>query len=77
LAVVRPTCVYAQADVNARDEDGNTPLHQAVVNEEVVFVKRLLDVKADVAQKNEDGESARDINPDWFNEQALGAADGE
>jgi ankyrin repeat protein len=73
---------HAQADVNARDEDGNTPLHQAVLNEEVAFVKRLLDVKADVGQKNEEGESARDINPNWFDEQALGgvaaaAADGE
>ena len=54
--------------MDARDTDGNTPLHQAVIGRETAFVQQLLDAKADPNLRNVDEECARDISGDWFGE---------
>jgi ankyrin repeat protein len=46
--------VEAGADVNARDNDGNTPLHETGL---VEVVKELLKAGADVNARNNDGET--------------------
>jgi len=46
--------VEAGADVNARDNDGNTPLHETFLTE---IEKELLELGADVNARNDDGET--------------------
>lgn len=44
------------ADINnTEDEDGNTPLISAVLNEDLEMVRKLLFYNADVMAKNKDG----------------------
>jgi len=44
-----------EANVNARKEDGNTPLHMAAIRDNVPLAELLLAHGADVNAKNEDG----------------------
>ena len=54
--------IDAGADLEARDEDGWTPLMQAAVrNENAAVVQLLLDAGADATATNEDGETAWDL----------------
>jgi hypothetical protein len=55
----------AQADLNAQDEDGCTPLHHATANEEAALAQRLIDLKTDVSIQNADGNTAMDATIDW------------
>ena len=71
LLKARPTVFVVQANINAADEDGNTALHSAVLNEEKAFVSRLLDAKADVNLRNTAGETARETNEQWFDETMV------
>ena len=45
------------ADVNAKDSDGDTPLHWAAADGHVDVVKLLIDCRADVNAKNSDGDT--------------------
>ncbi|WP_265033965.1 ankyrin repeat domain-containing protein [Wolbachia endosymbiont (group A) of Sicus ferrugineus] len=46
------------ADVNAKDKDGNTPLHLAAMKGKIDVVKILLEYNADVNTKNNEGRTA-------------------
>ena len=47
------SAITAGADVNAKDEDGCTPLHNRWIDAEVAMV--LIEAGADVKAKDEDG----------------------
>ena len=49
------------AEVNTKDIDGNSPLHDAVMKNNLVFVEMLLKMGADPDVANVDGRSARDV----------------
>ena len=58
----------AGAEVNAADQQGNTPLHMAAAPEagwnnpsDVGFIRALLDAGADLTAVNEDGDAACDV----------------
>lgn len=46
---------------DAKDSDGNTPVHVALENEDFVLVKVLFECFADFTIKNKDGDSALDL----------------
>ncbi|MBX9831351.1 ankyrin repeat domain-containing protein [Candidatus Babeliales bacterium] len=50
-------CIKAGANVNALDEDGWTPLHEATANNNKEMVELLLDYRADPNVKDEDGKT--------------------
>ena len=62
---VRVQCVrlliYAGANVNARDNDGNTPLHETFLTD---VEEELLKLGADVNARNKDGETPIFTNVD-------------
>ena len=47
--------IKAKADVNIPDDDGNTPLHLAVIHNHVKVVSYLIQYNANVAYQNRDG----------------------
>jgi ankyrin repeat protein len=49
------------ADVNTKDNEGNTPLHFAVNSDSAEVVKELLDSGADIEATNEKGETPLNI----------------
>ena len=53
--------IAAGADVNARGDLGNTPLHCAVVQGHIETVKLLLENGASPKERNEFGESVIDV----------------
>ncbi|MBX7074048.1 MAG: ankyrin repeat domain-containing protein [Pirellulales bacterium] len=53
--------VDAGADVNARNEAGNSPLHETAIRGAADVVKLLLDKGADAAAVNHDGHTAADV----------------
>ena len=50
-----------QADVNKQDRDGNTPLHLATMNNSILVVNTLLEMKCEAMKKNLKGETALKI----------------
>ena len=50
-----------QADVNKQDRDGNTPLHLATMNNSILVVNTLLEMKCEAMKKNVKGETALKI----------------
>ena len=52
------------AEVDARDADGQTPLHYAALCEQLPVAEALLAAGADVRLKTNDGSTARDLGPD-------------
>lgn len=58
---VRSLLATSKADVNGRDENGNTPLIVAAQNGHDDVVATLLAAKADVRAKNNQGQTALDL----------------
>ncbi|KAB2065417.1 hypothetical protein ES319_A09G087700v1 [Gossypium barbadense] len=52
---------YCQEVVNRKDEDGNTALHIAAINNQPQMLKLLLECKADKHEKNEAGFTALEL----------------
>ncbi len=48
----------AQADMSPKNDEGNTPLHDAVGNERVSVAQTLVNLGADINVRNEDGKTA-------------------
>ena len=65
--ITAPKTGFVQADVNAQDSVGDTPLHCAVEDRNVEFAQRLIDFGANVMLKNNDGESM-DPEDSWVQE---------
>lgn len=75
------------ADINSRDENGNTPLHEAVEAEieeymsgqvnslEFKVTKKLFEMGADKLAKNNDGKSPYDIKDDYLDDAVDEAID--
>ena len=53
--------VEAGGDVEAKDEDGETPLHWAAAEGHVYVIRALVAAGADVEAKNKDGKTPRDL----------------
>lgn len=53
--------IDAGADVNARNEAGNSPLHETALRGATEAVKLLLDRGADAATRNLEGRTAADV----------------
>ncbi|MBX9791034.1 MAG: ankyrin repeat domain-containing protein [Pirellulales bacterium] len=53
--------IDAGADINARNESGNSPLHEAAIRGATDVVKLLLDKGADETARNNDGHTAADV----------------
>jgi hypothetical protein len=51
----------AGADVNALNEHGRTPLHEACLQRHTAIARLLLDAGADVNARNDDGETPLDL----------------
>ena len=49
--------IASGADVNAKNENGQTPLHWAVLEDRIEMAKLLIASGADVGAKNKDGET--------------------
>jgi ankyrin repeat protein len=49
------------ADLNARDKEGNTPLHRAAVNCRYVSAQLLIQHGADPSAKNNEGKTPADL----------------
>ena len=49
------------ADVNARDHEGNTPLHNAASRGDVEMIKYLVSKGADVKAVNREGKTTADM----------------
>ena len=47
--------------MNAKNEDGYTALHQAVMFDDHLVVERLLEAKASVSIKNDEGDTPLDL----------------
>ncbi len=58
---VRSLLATSKADVNGRDENGNTPLILAAQNGHNEVIMALLAAKADVRAKNNQGQTALDL----------------
>ncbi|BAO99930.1 ankyrin repeat-containing protein [Wolbachia endosymbiont of Cimex lectularius] len=50
--------IRENANVNAKDKNGNTPFHLAAINGKIDVVKVLLKYNADVNAKNNEGRTA-------------------
>lgn len=58
--------VDKNADVNAKDNEGQTPLHYAVVCDREAIAEFLVKQNANTAAKDEDGNSPLDLcESDW------------
>ena len=53
--------IDAGADVNSRNESGNSPLHEAAIRGATKAVKLLLDKGADTTALNHDGHTPADV----------------
>jgi ankyrin repeat protein len=53
------------SDANAKDDDGSTPLHYAVVMDDAIIVELLLAAKADVNAKGEAGRTPLSLAVGW------------
>lgn len=55
------TLLEKGANANAKDKNNNTALHYAAGYGQADMVKLLLDHKADVSIKNDDGKTAKEV----------------
>ena len=55
------TLVDAGADINARNNDGETPLHNAATTNTPEVIQALLDTGADINARNNDGDTPLDL----------------
>ena len=51
----------AEAGADAKDDDGETPLHAAIRNDNPDVITRLIKLGADGTAKTDDGETAWDL----------------
>jgi len=61
LAAVKYLVEELHADVNARDHEGNTPLHNAAARGDVEMIKYLVSKGADVKAVNREGKTTADM----------------
>jgi ankyrin repeat protein len=61
LAAVKYLVEELHADVNARDHEGNTPLHNAAARGDVEMIKYLVSKGADVTAVNREGKTTADM----------------
>jgi hypothetical protein len=52
------------ADINAKDNNGNSPLHWAIKNRQYQIAENLIELEADVNAKNNDGQTPLNIAGD-------------
>ncbi len=64
-------------DLNERSSNGNTPLHKAIMLENIPIVKLLLINRAKLFIKNKKGETAYDLSKDKASVQRLFASERE
>lgn len=62
--------------VNDKDEYGNTPLHFAVMRNDVEAIKRLLKEHANINAKNKFGETPLSLSYDYDSDLPLYIPDG-
>jgi ankyrin repeat protein len=62
LAAVKYLIEELHADVNARDNEGNTALHNAAARGDVEMIKYLIDKGADVKAVNREGKTTADMS---------------
>ena len=53
--------VSVGANINARDDKGNTPLHYATMSKHVELVQVLVDSDADISLENDEGQTPLDL----------------
>jgi hypothetical protein len=61
MAAVKYLVEELHADVNARDHEGNTPLHNAAARGDVDMIKYLVSKGADVTAVNREGKTTADL----------------
>ena len=66
----------AGANIEATDEDGDTPLHVASANEADGAVKLLLEAGANIEATNKDGKTARDLAENAGYDEVVQLLDG-
>ncbi|MBA8758065.1 ankyrin repeat domain-containing protein, partial [Wolbachia pipientis] len=64
-------------DLNERSSNGNTPLHKAIMLENIPVVRLLLINRAKLFIKNKKGETAYDLSKDKASVQRLFASERE
>jgi ankyrin repeat protein len=65
LSLVGEDAAVAKTRLNMRDQNGDTPLHYAVLSESAEAATLLLQLGADAHLENEDGETPATLAADW------------
>lgn len=63
--------LHIGANPNMQNEEGQTALHLAVINQDMRMTKELLRAKADSNIKDRNGHTAKSINPDFLNDEVI------
>ncbi|XDD51868.1 ankyrin repeat domain-containing protein [Leptospira sp. WS92.C1] len=68
---ISKTILHLGISSNSIDKEGNTPLHIAVINKQVLMIQLLLDSNASQFLKNLEGKSALDLAKESENEELI------